>query len=148
MMREVTEAVRPLADKNGNRLDVALEGEFDELVGDETRIKQSLLNLLGNACKFTTQGEVSVRVHRTTEQGQLWLEWEVRDTGIGITPEQMGKIFQPFVQADSSTTRKYGGTGLGLAISRGFCRMMGGDISAESEDGKGSTFRMRVPAGP
>ena len=108
------------------------------------RLRQILLNLLSNACKFTSQGEVKLRVRKVAD-GRNWVEFAVADTGIGMTPEQMGKLFQEFSQADVSTTRKYGGTGLGLAISKRFCEMMGGDITVESEIGRGSTFTIRLP---
>ena len=95
--------------------------------------------------QFTERGTISVDAHQAQENGRDWITIAVADTGIGMTPEQMGKLFQEFSQADASTTRKYGGTGLGLAISRRFCQMMGGDITVESEVGRGSTFTIRVP---
>ncbi len=103
-------------------------------------MRQILLNLTANASKFTQQGHIGLAVTRAADRGRDWLVFEVRDTGIGMSAEQVGRVFQPFVQADESTTRKYGGTGLGLAISRRFCRMMGGTIAVESEPGKGSCF--------
>jgi hypothetical protein len=113
---------------------------------DQTRIRQALLNLASNANKFTEKGTVTIGARRSFEAGREWVTMAVTDTGIGLTPEQMGKLFQDFVQADASTTRKYGGTGLGLAISRRFCQMMGGDIAVASEPGRGSTFTIRLPA--
>ena len=113
---------------------------------DQTRVRQALLNLVSNANKFTERGKVTISVRRTSEGGRDWMTTTVADTGIGMTPEQVGRLFQEFMQADVSTTRKYGGTGLGLAISRRFCQMMGGDISVESEVGRGSTFTIRLPA--
>ena len=107
------------------------------------RLRQILLNLLSNACKFTKQGEVTLKVHKVAN-GRGFIELAVADTGIGMTPEQLGKLFQEFSQADASTTRKYGGTGLGLAISKRFCELMGGDISVESEPSRGSTFTIRL----
>jgi signal transduction histidine kinase len=104
------------------------------------------LNLVANACKFTEGGEVSVELRREPPPWEGWLAVSVRDTGIGIGAEQQARLFQAFSQADASTTRKYGGSGLGLAISRKLCRLMGGDISVESESGKGSNFTMRLPA--
>jgi signal transduction histidine kinase len=101
---------------------------------------------MANACKFTQHGEVRMDVRREPGHPVDWLVVNVRDTGIGMTPEQQARLFQTFQQADASTTRKYGGTGLGLAISRKMCRLMGGDISVESELGKGSNFEMRLPA--
>ena len=115
---------------------------------DLTKLRQALFNLLSNACKFTEQGVVTVSVTRdaATADGGDSIVFAVRDTGIGMTPEQMGRLFQEFGQADASTTRRYGGTGLGLALSRRLCRMMGGDISVASEPGRGSTFTIRLPA--
>jgi adenylate cyclase len=113
---------------------------------DQTRVRQALLNLVSNANKFTESGTVTIRAQRQQQSGCDWITIAVSDTGIGMTPEQMGKLFQDFSQADSSTTRRYGGTGLGLAISRRFCQMMGGDITVESEVGRGSTFTIRLPA--
>jgi signal transduction histidine kinase len=103
------------------------------------------LNLAGNANKFTEKGTITIAARQGEENGRDWITLAVTDTGIGMTPEQMGKLFQEFSQADASTTRKYGGTGLGLAISKRFCQMMGGDITVESEPGRGSTFTIRVP---
>jgi len=109
------------------------------------RLRQALLNLMSNANKFTERGTITVDARQRKENGRDWITIAVADTGIGMTPEQMGKLFQEFSQADASTTRKYGGTGLGLAISRRFCQMMGGDITVESEPGKGSVFTVRLP---
>ncbi len=109
---------------------------------DPVKVRQNLLNLLGNACKFTQKGHVSLNVQRDG----TWIVFAIKDTGIGMTPEQMTKIFQPFIQADSSTTRRYGGTGLGLSIAHRFCELMDGKITVESEVGRGTTFRMRLPA--
>lgn len=140
VIREVVDAVRPLADKNGNKVEVYYP-EGLEMYTDSTRFQQSLLNLAGNACKFTHDGTVRILAGATADQVRI----DVCDTGIGIAAEQMGKLFQPFVQAETPDTRRYGGTGLGLAISRELCRMMGGDITAESTPGQGSTFSMQVP---
>jgi len=113
---------------------------------DLTKTRQALFNLLSNACKFTERGTISLRVARETSADGDWMTFAVRDTGIGLTPEQIGRLFEEFSQADASVTRKYGGTGLGLALSRRLARMMGGDIAVESEAGRGSTFTMRLPA--
>src|SRR5690606_22135426 len=113
---------------------------------DQTRVRQALLNLASNANKFTEQGAVTIEARRSREDGKDWITIAVADTGIGKTPEQVQRLFQEFVQADASTTRKYGGTGLGLAISQRFCRMMGGDITVQSEIGRGSIFTLRLPA--
>jgi CheY-like chemotaxis protein len=109
------------------------------------RLRQILLNLLSNSCKFTKQGEVALRVRKVVD-GHNWIEITVADTGIGMTPEQQAKLFEEFSQADASTARQYGGTGLGLAITRKLARMMGGDVTVTSEGGKGSVFTVRLPA--
>jgi PAS domain S-box-containing protein len=140
VIREVVDAVKPIADKNRNKVEVIVPSGL-EMYTDSTRFQQSLLNLAGNACKFTREGSVRIEVGATADQVRV----DVRDTGIGIEADQLRKLFQPFVQADASTTRRYGGTGLGLAISRELCRMMGGDITADSTPGKGSTFTITVP---
>jgi signal transduction histidine kinase len=112
---------------------------------DQMRLRQALLNLMSNANKFTDRGTISIDARQGQENGRDWITLAVTDTGIGMTPEQVGKLFQEFSQASSSTASKYGGTGLGLVISRRFCQMMGGDITVESEPGRGSTFTIRVP---
>jgi len=109
------------------------------------KFRQSLLNLLSNACKFTNHGTVSLTVSRTRQESQDFLRWEVHDTGIGIAREDIKRLFQPFVQVDSSATRRHGGTGLGLAISERLCRLMGGRITLESTIGVGSTFTVLMP---
>jgi CheY-like chemotaxis protein len=109
-------------------------------------VRQALLNLLSNACKFTDRGTISLAVTREATDGQDWMLFSVSDTGIGMTPEQLARLFEAFSQADAATTRRYGGTGLGLALSRRLCRMMGGDVTVESEAGRGSTFTIRLPA--
>ena len=143
---ELAATSRPLADRNSNRLTVHCPGDVGVMRSDATRVRQVVLNLLSNACKFTREGEVSLSVERHTAEDRDWIQFEVADTGIGMTPEQQIKVFEEFSQADSSTTREYGGTGLGLAISRRLCRMMGGDIKLTSEPGVGSTFAARLPA--
>ena len=110
------------------------------------RLRQILLNLLSNACKFTKEGEVTLRARRVANGGR-WVELAVADSGIGMTAEQQGKLFEEFVQVDASTARRYGGTGLGLAITRKLARMMGGDVTVASEPGKGSVFTVRLPGG-
>ena len=137
-------AAQPLATKNGNRLIVEGAKEAGTIRADQMRLRQIILNLLSNACKFTDKGTVSLAVSR--DKGDEQIEFKVADTGIGMTPEQIGKLFQEFSQADSSTTRKYGGTGLGLAITDRLCKMMGGGITVESEPGKGTTFTVTLPA--
>jgi CheY-like chemotaxis protein/two-component sensor histidine kinase len=146
LVEDVAATVRPIAEKNGNRLDVECALDVGTMRADSTRVRQALLNLAGNAAKFTANGRVTISVVREPEGGRDWIAMRVADTGIGMTPEQTARLFQEFIQADASTTRKYGGTGLGLAISRRFCRMMGGDIGVESVPGSGSTFTIRLPA--
>ena len=146
VVQEVVNTVSTLAAKNENTLRLECPPEIGSMRADQTRIRQALLNLASNAAKFTEKGTITISVSRTVAQTGDWIVISVADTGIGLTAEQQGRLFQDFVQADASTTRKYGGTGLGLAISRRFCQMMGGDITVESEPGRGSTFTIRLPA--
>ena len=146
MVNEVAAVIQPIAEKKSNRLEVQCDEKVGSMHADLTKVRQALFNLLSNACKFTEHGTVALSVARESSPGAGWLEFRVRDSGIGMTPEQMGRLFQDFSQADASTTRKYGGTGLGLALSRRLCRMMGGDIEVASEAGKGSVFTIRLPA--
>ena len=134
-----------MATKNGNRLIIDCPADLGTIHADQTRFRQSLLNLASNANKFTEKGHDHHRRSPGQENGHDWITLAVADTGIGMTPEQMGKLFQEFSQASSATASKYGGTGLGLAISKRFCQMMGGDITVESEPSHGSTFTIRLP---
>ena len=145
LINEVVDTARPLAEQNNNRLVVKCQENLGSLTVDPMRLRQILLNLLSNACKFTKQGEVTLLARKLVNEGH-WIEFAVTDTGIGMTPEQQAKLFEEFTQADSSTARQYGGTGLGLAITRKLARMMGGDVTLTSEAGKGSTFTVRLPA--
>ncbi len=145
VIREVVDFTPPLLEKNSNRLQVECPEDIGSMSGDVTKLKQTLLNLLSNACKFTENGTIRLEVERRAEGERQWVVFRVSDTGIGMSPEQQSKLFQPFTQADSSTTKEYGGTGLGLTVSRHFCQMMGGDISVESEAGAGSTFIVTLP---
>jgi CheY-like chemotaxis protein len=144
--------VQPLVAKNSNALEVERVGPADPagslgtMHTDPTRLRQCLLNLLSNACKFTEKGRITLSARREERDGQDWLTFAVRDTGIGMTPQEQAKLFQAFVQVDISKTRKYGGTGLGLAISRRLIEMMGGTIDVKSEHGQGSTFTLSLPA--
>src|SRR5262245_20771318 len=133
LIEEVRAIVGPLAAKNSNRLHIDCPPDIGALHTDRTKLKQCLLNLLSNATKFTSNGAISLELKR---QGPA-LSFVIRDTGLGMTPEQLSKLFQNFVQADASTTKRYGGTGLGLAITKRFCQALGGDVSVESEPGKG-----------
>jgi GAF domain-containing protein/CheY-like chemotaxis protein len=146
LVRDIAAVIQPLAAKNVNRLDVRRPDGIGAMHADLTKVRQALFNLLSNACKFTERGTVALDVARESVDRQDWLTFSVSDTGIGMTPEQLGKLFEAFTQADAATTRRYGGTGLGLALSRRLCRMMGGDITVESEAGRGSTFTIRLPA--
>ena len=139
LIDEVIGTAGQLAEKNKNRLVVDSADDLGPLTADPMRLKQILLNLLSNACKFTKDGEVALRV-RNVVDGRDWIELAVADSGIGLTAEQQAKLFQEFTQADSLTARRYGGTGLGLALSRKLARMMGGDVTVASEPGKGSVF--------
>jgi signal transduction histidine kinase len=145
LIDEVIGTAEQLAKKNQNRLIVEGLGNVDVLNADSMRLKQILLNLLSNACKFTKAGEVALRVRKVAD-GRDWVELAVADTGIGLTAEQQAKLFQEFTQADSLTARRYGGTGLGLAITRKLARLMGGDVTVASEPGKGSVFTVRLPS--
>jgi signal transduction histidine kinase len=146
LIDEVIGTAGQLAEKNQNRLTVEAQESVGALTADSMRLKQILLNLLSNACKFTKEGEIALRVRKVAD-GRDWVELAVADTGIGLTAEQQAKLFQEFTQADSLTARRYGGTGLGLALSRKLARMMGGDVTVASELGKGSVFTVRLPAG-
>jgi signal transduction histidine kinase len=152
LIQEIADTIQPVCSKNNNQLMVNCEQDVKFLWGDLTKIRQSLFNLLSNASKFTSNGEISLKVTRVlapklTENGKAkaMICFRVMDTGIGIKPEQIAKLFQPFSQADSSTTRKYGGTGLGLAITGDFAKMMGGEVTVESEYGQGAVFTLRLP---
>jgi signal transduction histidine kinase len=145
VINDVVRTIEPMASKNGNQVIVHCDAAIGMIQADQMRLRQALLNLMSNANKFTERGTISIDVRQGQENGRDWITLAVTDTGIGMTPEQMGKLFQKFSQASSSTASKYGGTGLGLVISRRFCQMMGGDIMVESEPGRGSTFTIRLP---
>jgi len=145
LIADVVKTIEPLAAKNANHVTVKCDGTIGTLHADQMRLRQALLNLMSNANKFTERGSIAIDARHGQEDGRDCVIIEVSDSGIGMTAEQMGKLFQEFSQADASTTRKYGGTGLGLAISKRFCQMMGGDITVESEPGRGSTFTVRLP---
>jgi signal transduction histidine kinase len=148
LIDDVVSTIQPLVAQNENTLEVTLaRGVGDvELTTDSIKLRQSLWNLLSNACKFTTRGEVSLTIALEPAAEGDTIVFTVADTGIGMTDEHVGRLFQEFMQADSSTTRKYGGTGLGLAISRRYCRQMGGDITVQSRPGVGSILTLRLPA--
>jgi signal transduction histidine kinase len=146
LIDEVAGTARQLAEQNKNRLVVEAPERLGQVTVDPMRLRQILLNLLSNACKFTNEGEVALRARRPTD-GQDWIELAVADSGIGMTPEQQAKVFGEFTQADATTAQRFGGTGLGLAITRKLARMMGGDVMVTSEPGKGSVFTVRLPVG-
>ncbi|MCI0863059.1 MAG: hypothetical protein J4N69_02355, partial [Chloroflexi bacterium] len=146
MVQDVATTMKTLVEKNSNTLEIDCPESVGSIHADTTKIRQCLFNLIGNSSKFTEKGTISLTVSRHTEDGQEWINFVVADTGIGMTEEQMGRLFEAFAQAEASTRRNYGGTGLGLAITRHFCEMMGGTVLVESEAGKGSTFTMKLPA--
>ncbi len=143
----VVDTIRPLVDSNGNTLEVDCPDDLGTMRTDQSKARQALLNLLSNACKFTTGGTIRLEVARQPAgtDGRALIVFRVRDTGIGMSPDQVARLFRPFSQADASTTRKYGGTGLGLTITRRFCQMMGGDVEVDSEWGRGTTFTITLP---
>jgi PAS domain S-box-containing protein len=145
VLEEVAATVQPMMARNGNELDVRVTDEVGEITADLVKVRQVLLNLLSNAAKFTDHGQVRLRVDTQDQDGHGWITFRIEDSGIGMTDEQMGRLFEAFSQADASTTRRYGGTGLGLVISRRFCQLMGGDIAVESRPGHGSTFIVLLP---
>jgi GAF domain-containing protein/CheY-like chemotaxis protein/anti-sigma regulatory factor (Ser/Thr protein kinase) len=144
-IEDVAKTVEPMATNNANRMVIDCAPDLGTIHADQTRFRQALLNLASNANKFTENGTVTIAARAQQLDGREWITIAVTDTGIGMTEEQMGRLFQEFSQADASTSRKYGGTGLGLAISRHFCRLMGGDVTAKSKLGEGSTFTIRLP---
>jgi PAS domain S-box-containing protein len=147
VLEDVRHAVAPLARQQENVIEIHCPEAARQAYADLSKFRQSVLNLVNNACKFTEKGRVSIAVERRRDGAGEWTEVHVSDTGIGIAPEHLAKLFQPFSQVDGSSTRKYNGTGLGLAISKKFCQMMGGDITVASEVGRGSRFSIRLPAG-
>src|SRR3989454_10456431 len=146
MVQDVVNTIKPLVQKNGNALTVDCADNLGPMRADATKGRQALFNLLSNACKFTDKGTISLRVSRERTNRAGHFTFRVSDSGIGMTPEQLSQLFKAFTQADASTTRKYGGSGLGLAITRHFCQMMGGEVTVESEVGKGSAFTVKLPA--
>ena len=145
LIEGIIATVNPLVQKNNNQL--ILENHTSGLMlhADQAKVRQSILNLLSNAAKFTYEGNIYLRIQCYSDANQEWIIFAVQDTGIGLSLEQQDRLFQPFTQADASTTQKYGGTGLGLALSRQFCRLQGGDITVSSELGKGSCFTITLP---
>jgi signal transduction histidine kinase len=145
LIEEVVSMVQPLITKNANVLSINRPDDLGSMYADITKVRQVLFNLLSNACKFTELGTITLDAVRERSECIERLSLSIRDTGIGMTPEQMEKMFQPFTQADVQTARKYGGTGLGLAITKQFCGMMGGEIKVASEYGRGTMFVVKLP---
>jgi len=145
-VEDVVATCQPLVEKNRNSLEISCPEGLGSVVKDVTKLRQSLFNLLSNACKFTENGTISLKVWRSQEADSAWIHFGVRDSGIGISPENLQRLFTNFTQAEASTTKKYGGTGLGLALSQKLCNLMGGRIEVESELGQGSTFTIHLPA--
>jgi signal transduction histidine kinase len=146
ILDEINETIQPLAAQNSNSFSVTVSPDLSPVQADCTRLKQCLLNLLSNACKFTQAGEIEFSVTQEELRGEEYITFRVADTGVGLSEEQGTRLFQPFSQADASTTRKFGGTGLGLAITKNLCEAMGGSIELQSQLGAGSTFTIRLPA--
>lgn len=145
-VRDVVETAEPLARRNGNRIVVHPPSDCEFILdSDEQKFRQSLMNLVGNACKFTQAGEITITGVLTGDGSARQLQVQVRDSGIGMSEEEMGRLFQPFTQVDASAGRRFGGTGLGLVITQRFCRALGGDLLVESEPGRGSTFTISLP---
>ncbi len=146
MIDEVESTVKPMVAKNANALGIQRAPNLGAMHADQIKVRQGLFNLLSNAAKFTHEGTITLDAERQKMDGREWIVFRVTDTGIGLSSEQIVKLFQDFTQADASTTRKFGGTGLGLALTRRFCQMMGGDVTVQSVAGEGSTFTIKIPA--
>ncbi|MHB8522177.1 MAG: response regulator [Limisphaerales bacterium] len=146
LARDVTATIQPLVASNANRLEVSCPADIGVMHADQTKVRQSLFNLLSNASKFTERGKITLEFLRQAEAEQEWVYMRVTDSGIGMSPEQLGRLFEAFTQANTAISRKYGGTGLGLVLSRNFCELMGGNLTVTSELGKGSTFTIKLPA--
>src|SRR5438874_3079563 len=146
MIDEVASTIRPMVEKNANTLHIERVADLGAMHADQIKVRQGLFNLLSNAGKFTHDGTITLKVERQLMEGSEWITFCVADTGIGLSHEQIVKLFQDFTQADASTTRKFGGTGLGLALTRRFCQIMGGDVTVHSMPGEGSIFTIKLPA--
>ena len=145
LIEEVKATIHPMAEKKSNKLVIDCPEDPGHMEADETRVRQMLHNLLSNACKFTDNGTVTLKVTRESREGVNWIIFDIIDTGMGIPKDGIRNLFHDFSQVDNSSTRKFGGTGLGLAISRRFCLMMGGDITVTSVEGEGSIFTIQMP---
>ncbi|MDQ6656255.1 MAG: ATP-binding protein, partial [Verrucomicrobiota bacterium] len=146
LITEIASTIRPLVEKNANTLNIECSAALGVMQADQIKVRQGLFNLLSNAVKFTHEGNVTLTATRERMNGSEWIVFRVTDTGIGLSAEQIVKLFQDFTQADASTTRKFGGTGLGLALTRRFCQMMGGDVTVHSVPDEGSVFTIKLPA--
>ncbi len=146
MIDEVASTIRPMVEKNANTLHIERAADLGAMHADQIKVRQGLFNLLSNAAKFTHEGSITLQVEREVMKSSEWIVFRVTDTGIGLSAEQTGKLFQDFTQADASTTRRFGGTGLGLALTRRFCQIMGGDVTVHSFPGEGSVFTIKLPA--
>jgi signal transduction histidine kinase len=146
LIEEVASTIHPVVQRNSNKLHIQCAPALGMMHADQIKVRQALFNLLSNAVKFTHEGDVTLEADRENTDGSEWIVFRIRDTGIGLSSEQVVKLFQDFTQAEVSTTRKFGGTGLGLALTRRFCQMMGGDVTVRSERGAGSIFTIKLPA--
>ena len=146
LIDEIAETIQPMVLKNANSLRIERSKTLGAMRADQVKVRQALFNLLSNAAKFTHEGTITLQAERERMDGQEWIVFRVVDTGIGLSPDKLLRLFQDFTQADASTTRKFGGTGLGLALTRRFCQMMGGDVTVRSVSGEGSTFTIKLPA--
>ncbi|MCP4695706.1 MAG: response regulator [Gammaproteobacteria bacterium] len=145
MLHDIAATMAPMVEKNNNTFMMKRDKKIDVMFADETKVRQVLLNLISNACKFTKDGTISLRISQEQDKGANWVNFSLSDTGIGLSEEQMERLFQKDSPAANTTVRNYSGTGLGLVLSRQFCHMMGGDILIKSKKGKGSTFTARLP---
>ncbi len=146
MVDEAASTIRTVVEKNANALHIEIAPDLGMMHADQIKVRQGLFNLLSNAAKFTHEGKITLDAGRKMMDGREWVVFRVADTGIGLSADQIVKLFQDFTQADTSTTRKFGGTGLGLALTRRFCQMMGGDVTVHSKAGEGSVFTILLPA--
>ncbi len=146
MIDEVASTIRPMVEKNANTLHIQRAPDLGAMHADQIKVRQGLFNLLSNAVKFTHEGNITLEADRESIDHKEWIMFRVTDTGIGLSPEQIVKLFTDFTQADATTTRKFGGTGLGLALTRRFCQMMGGEVTVRSLPGEGSVFTIKLPA--
>jgi signal transduction histidine kinase len=145
ILDSIVSTMEPLVQQNGNTLKVVCDAKLGIMHADQTKVRQIVLNVLGNAAKFTTNGVITLTCRRSKHNGREVVRFVVADTGIGMTADQLKRLFQPFVQAEATTTRRFGGTGLGLALSQRLCHLMGGEITVESREGVGTTCTIELP---